>query len=256
MSAHSTTLKSSVRLCALSMSICDNVRPHSCTAIADATRHCSRFSFARRRRAPSLPWQCVRYPDGARDGADAAIRATCPSPRLDAAQRHLLKWFSLPSSRLCPKGRSPPCGPRLQQDPSLSSQQCRRCGGCGAASCLLRLCVFVCGARQAAPLHACRGPHDVGSLTSEATALTLLRISCHCHFSPLQLTGGSPAIANSALYNSQEVCTFEPHGLVAYIFMHIPLRYLRGRQLDGGRPTNKPAKRPTKKPAHTAANKR
>ena len=75
----------------------------------------------------------------------------------------------------------------------------------------------------------------VGSLTSEAT---------------------SPAIANSALYNSQEVCTLEPHGLVAYIFMHIPLRYRRGRPLDGGRPTNKPAKRPTKKPAHTAANKR
>ena len=96
----------------------------------------------------------------------------------------------------------------------------------------------------------------VGSLTSEATALTLLRISYHCHFSPLQLTGGSPAIANLALYNSQEVCTFEPHGLVAYIFMHTPLRYLQCRQLDGCRPTNKPAKRPTKKPAHTAANKR
>ena len=96
----------------------------------------------------------------------------------------------------------------------------------------------------------------VGSLTSEATALTLLRISFHCHFSSLQLTGGSPAIANTALYNSQEVCTLEPHGLVAYIFMHIPLRYRRARQLDGGRPTNKQARRPTKKRAHAAANKR
>ena len=245
--------------------------------------------------------------------------------------------------RLCPNGLSPPCGPRLPQDPSLSSQLCQRCGGYGSASCLLRLCVLACQcgvrlgprrcpdracdtqpsarpvhprawtprsgicssgsachphacARKAAPRRAARAcsrtplfrvnsadaaavaalppacsdcaclsvvPDKprlctpvVGSLTSEATALTLLRISCHCHFSSLQLTGGSPAIANSALYNSQEVCTLEPHGLVAYIFMHIPLRYRRGRQLNGGRPTNKPAKRPTKKPAHTAANKR
>ena len=80
----------------------------------------------------------------------------------------------------------------------------------------------------------------VGSLTSEATALTLLRISFHCHFSSLQLTGGSPAIANSALYNSQEVCALESHGLVAYIFMpyHSAIG-AAGNLMAAGQPTSR-----------------
>ena len=79
---------------------------------------------------------------------------------------------------LCPKGQ------RLPYDPSPPSQLCRRCGGCSAASHVLRLSLCAYGARQAAPLHACRRP-----LTSESAAVTLRRFICNYHFSILQITG-------------------------------------------------------------------
>ena len=85
----------------------------------------------------------------------------------------------------------------------------------------------------------------MGPLTSETTALRLLRINCHCHLSFLQFACRPTAIATAALYNSLEVCALQPPiSDLLVIFMHTPLRFLRGRQ--GGRPTNKPARQPTK----------
>ena len=48
------------------------------------------FPFAQRRRSRRWTGQCLRYADGARDGAFADICAACLSQRLEAAQ-HLLK---------------------------------------------------------------------------------------------------------------------------------------------------------------------
>ena len=101
---------------------------------------------------------------------------------LEAAQ-HLLKRSSLPSYACCacPSAGCARKPLRLQWDPSPPSQPCRRCGGSGAASCLLRLCVSACCARQAAPLRACRGAPRL-----RVYCLRLLRINCHCHFGSIQ----------------------------------------------------------------------
>ena len=175
-------------------------------------------------------------------GADGLRR--CPDSVCDtqpsARPVHPRAWT--PRSGICSSGSA--CHPHAcarKAAPRRAARACRRtplfrvnCADAAVVAALPPACSdFACLSVVPDKQRLCTPV--VGSLTSEAT---------------------SPAIANSALYNSQEVCTLEPHGLVAYIFMHIPLRYRRARQLDGGRPTNKPARRPTKKRAHTAANKR
>ena len=82
---------------------------------------------------------------------------------LEAAQ-HLLKRPSLlyaccafPSAG-CARKAAPRSA--CSRTPLLSVTRAYAAAICGAASCLLRLCVSACCARQAAPLHACReAPH-------------------------------------------------------------------------------------------------
>ena len=114
---------------------------------------------------------------------DAGIRAASRSQRLEAAQQ-LLKWSSLPSSRLlclppscamlcpapgCAKGSSQP---RMPYNPSPPSQLCRLWCCCYCAW----HCLSACGTKQAAPLTPIIRP-----LISKSTALpaTLLRLQRH-----------------------------------------------------------------------------
>ena len=166
---------------------------------------------------------------------DAAIRAARLSPRPQAAQ-HLLKWSSLPSSRLLCLPLSGaaslqvvperPLPPRLQQEPSPPSQLCTRSSGCGSASRLLRQCLSACSVRQEAPLHACdlsSGPSDPSATRS--TAWTLRQFNCHCHFS-------SP---NSLAVSHWKTSSLQPYVAVFLIdYGNLP-GPTEGRQLN--RPT-------------------
>ena len=151
-------------------------RLHSYTALTITNRLFRGFTFARRRR--------FRYCTDSVCDSLTGIRAARKSSRLEVAQQ-LLKRSSLPGSAMfthaavcARKGRSTP---RLPNEPSPSSQPCRRCGGCRAASRLLRLILSAYGVRQ--------------------TALTLRWFDCRCHFSSLQLTGGSLKTTSLQPYN-------------------------------------------------------
>ena len=122
-------------------------------------------------------------------------RSTCSSGRASGCHPHVCSAY--PSAGCARKAdpshacrRTPLLPSRVNRADAATVAALRH--ACSEAARTVR-------ARQAAPLHACRG-----ALTSEFTAWTLLRINghCHSHFSSLQFTGGSTAIATSALSNS------------------------------------------------------
>ena len=153
---------------------------------------------------------------------------------LEAAQ-HLLKRPSLlyaccafPSAG-CARKAAPRSA--CSRTPLLSVTRAYAAAICGAASCLLRLCVSACCARQAAPLHACReAPHvRVHCIEAAADQLPL----------PLQLL----QLAGSLRPSASNQCFLAPVGIFRYLCCRPPCQ-----------PTNMTARRPTKTPAHTTAN--